>query len=168
MTVPAHDTPNTLKQAALELEQDQQRLDHLRRQSDQFRLEADNLERQAQDLRKKLVAEARKSDSQLKDIAQDEKDAKEKPAFVDAKQKYEQARQDSGLSELAVAKKERRQEIDEAVDAEPELQELRQMAESRKTQAEDAESELQQLEGQVVQESRQLITRVANMQLSLF
>lgn len=55
MTAQQPDSPNTLKQAAHDLQQKQQRLDALRRKSDQSRLEAENLARQAQDLRKKLV-----------------------------------------------------------------------------------------------------------------
>lgn len=168
MTTQQHDTPNTLKQAAQNLQQEQQRLDALRRKSDQSRLEAENLARQAQDLRKKLVKDARKQDSELKEIAEQEKDAKETPAFSQAKEHFEKVRKESGLEQLTAAKKERRKQIEDDIDADPELQELRQMAEIRTAQAEEAESELEQTEQRVTQESHQLITRVAQMQLTLF
>ena len=168
MTAQQPDTPNTLEQAAQDLQQEQQRLDALCRKSDQSRLEAENLARQAQDLRKKLVKDARKQDAELKEIAQQEKEAKELPAFVQAKESFDRARKDSGLEKLAADKKERRKQIDDDIDSDPELQELRWMAEVRATQAEEAETELQQPEQRVTQESYRLITRVEQMQLTLF
>ena len=168
MTTVSVNTPDALKQAAQSLQEEEERLDTLRRKYDLDRAEADNLERQAQDMRKKMLSDARKADTELKSIAEQEKEIKESDSYVAAKDRMDRTRKDSGLEQLGLDKKERRQQIEESVDADPELQEMRRMAEVKAKEATDSEVQLQELEQRVTAEARQLIARVAGMQLSLF